>query len=174
MEMKSGNKFGWGEWIGGITVVGSLLLVAWEIHQNTVALSAQALLELNEMANEMFRSVSENDQLAAVLVKGDQDLDSLSAVEYRRYHSHAYTTINALDAAYSFYSKGLLSPEDYSGWSHYICPYLKTPSVYSIWNLEKSGFSDNFVLYVDELCNFRKQNDGDREKPPNHVINTDP
>ena len=167
MEMKTDNKSGWVELIGGIAVVASLLLVAWEIHQNTIALSAQALLDLNEMANEALRSISESDQLATVLVKGDQDLGSLSATEYRRYHAHNYQIINALDAAHGFYSKGLLSPEDYSGWSHYICPYLKNRSVYSIWDKEKSGFSDNFIIYVDELCDLEEKNDGDSEESPN-------
>ena len=154
METKNDNKFRWIEVIGGFAVIVSLLFVAWEIRQNTIALSAQALLELNEMANEALRSASENDQLADVLVKGDEDLSSLSASEYRQYLSHHYTIINALDAAHSFYSKGLLSADDYPGWNHYICPYLRAPSVHSIWNTEKSGFSDSFVDYVGEFCNF--------------------
>ena len=81
MESTENSKSKWAAYFGGVTVVASLLLVAWEIRQNTVALSAQALQELNAMANETLLTDAENDQLSSVLEKGDDDLSSLSDAE---------------------------------------------------------------------------------------------
>ena len=107
MESSENTKSKWAAYFGGATVVASLLLVSWEIRQNTVALSAQSLQDLNAMANEILLTAAENDQLSSVLEKGDDDLSSLSDAEYRQYWSYSYGLINGLDAAHGFYQRGI-------------------------------------------------------------------
>ena len=153
MESSERTQSRWAAYFGGATVVASLLLVAWEIRQNTVALSAQALQDLNAMANEILLSAAENDQLAQVLEKGDQDLSSLTGAEYKQYWGYNYALMNSLDAAHGFYQRGILSDEDYSGWRTYTCEYLASPSVLEIWNREKATFGDDFAGYVLRECN---------------------
>jgi hypothetical protein len=153
VEISENTKSRWAAYFGGATVVASLLLVAWEIRQNTVALSAQALQDLNAMANEILLTAAENDQLSEVLEKGDKDLLSLTGAEYRQYWGYNYALINGLDAAYGFYQKGILSPEDYSGWRTYTCEYLRSPSVRIIWDKEKATFGDDFGLFIERECN---------------------
>lgn len=150
MESSSNSK--WATYFGGATVVASLLLVAWEIRQNTVALTAQALQELNVMANDALLTAAESDQLANVLVKGDADLSSLSAGEARQYWAYNYGVINSLDAAYGFYERGILGTEVYSGWRTYTCNYLGTPSIKLIWEKEKATFGEDFSAHVKQEC----------------------
>lgn len=152
MKLSEKTKSKWAAYFGGVTVVASLLLVAWEIRQNTIALSAQALQDLNAMANEILLSAAENDQLASVLEKGDDDLSSLSAGEYRQYWSYSYGLINGLDAAFGFYQKGILSEDDFSGWRTYTCEYLSTPAVQTIWESDKASFGEDFSSFVEDEC----------------------
>ena len=152
MESSEKTKSKWATYFGGVTVVASLLLVAWEIRQNTVALSAQALQNLNAMANETLLTAAENDQLASVLEKGDDDLSSLSSAEFRQYWSYTYGLINGLDAAYGFYQKGILSEEDFSGWRTYTCEYLGTRSARTIWEKDKASFGQDFSAFVEDEC----------------------
>ena len=152
MESSENTKSRWAAYFGGVTVVASLLLVAWEIRQNTIALSAQALQDLNAMANEILLTAAENDQLSAVLVKGDDDLASLSGAEYRQYWSYSYGLINGLDAAYGFYQRGILSETDFSGWRTYTCEYLGSPSVRTIWERDKASFGQDFGVFVQDEC----------------------
>ena len=152
MELSESTRSRWAAYFGGVTVVASLLLVAWEIRQNTVALSAQALQDLNSMANEILLSSAENAQLAAVLDKGNDDLASLSKAEYQQFWGYTYALMNSLDAAHGFYQRGILTDEDYSGWRAYTCNYLRSDSVRSIWEQEKSTFGDDFAGYVAREC----------------------
>jgi hypothetical protein len=152
MESSESTKSKWATYFGGVTVVASLLLVAWEIRQNTVAQSAQASQALNAMANEILMMAAENDQLSSVLEKGDDDLSSLSDAEYRQYWSYSYGLINGLDAAHTFYRKGILSEEDFSGWRAYTCEYLGTPSARTIWEKDKATFGHDFGVFVEEEC----------------------
>jgi hypothetical protein len=153
MDISENTKSRWAAFFGGATVVASLLLVAWEIRQNTVALSAQALQDLNSMANEILLSAAENEQLSQVLEKGNQDLSSLTGAEYQQYWGYNYALINSLDAAHGFYQKGILSEEDYSGWRTYTCDYLRGQSVQEIWNRDKATFGGDFAAYVARECN---------------------
>ena len=152
MEFSRRTKSRWAAYFGSATVVASLLLVAWEIRQNTVALTAQALQDLNLMANEVLLAAAENDQLAQVLEKGNQDISSLTRAEYQQYWGYNYAVMNSLDAAYGFYQKGILGEEDYSGWRIYTCQYLQGQSVREIWNRDKATFGDDFAVYVTREC----------------------
>ncbi len=152
MESNENTKSKWAAYFGGATVVASLLLVAWEIRQNTVALSAQALQDLNAMANETLLTAAGNDQLSSVLEKGDDDLASLSDAEYRQYWSYSYGLINGLDAAFGFYQRGILSEKDFSGWRTYTCEYLGTPSARIIWEKDRASFGEDFDMFVEEEC----------------------
>lgn len=153
MEISENAKSRLAAYFGGATVVASLLLVAWEIRQNTVALSAQALQDLNAMANEILLTAAESDQLSQVLEKGNRDPSSLTGAENVQYWAYNYALINGLDAAYGFYQKDILSEEDYSGWRIYTCNYLRGPSVRTIWNRDKTTFGDDFVAFVERECN---------------------
>jgi hypothetical protein len=110
------------------------------------------MLDLNAMANEVLSAEAQSAQLAAVLVKGEEDLDSLSPVEYRQFESHVYTAINTIDAAYGFFTEGILDEEDFSGWREYACPYLGGSSVNAIWESLKPTWGTEFVTFVEETC----------------------
>lgn len=153
MEFSESSKSRWAAYFGGATVVASLLLVAWEIRQNTVALSAQTLQDLNAMANDVLLAAAENDQLSQVLEKGNQDFSSLTGAEYHQYWAYNYALMNGLDAAHGFYQRGILSEKDYSGWRTYTCEYLRGRSVSEIWNRDKATFGDDFADYVARECN---------------------
>ncbi len=152
METENKNESRWLEIAGGLAVIASVLLLVWEIRQNTRALTAQAMLDLNATANQILNSEAQNEQLAAILVKGEKDLESLSPAEYRQFRSHVYTLINSIDAAYGFYTEGILDEEDFSGWRNFTCPYLAEPSINVIWESSKATFGDDFVLFVADTC----------------------
>ncbi len=142
----------WLEILGLAVVIVSVLLLAWEIRQNTQTATAQAMLDLNAMANEVLSAEAQSAQLAAVLVKGEEDLESLSPVERRQFESHVYTLINAIDAAHGFFTEGILDEEDFSGWRDFACPYLGGSSVNAIWESLKPTWGTDFAAFVAETC----------------------
>ena len=152
MSNVNSAKSKWAAYLGGLSVVLSLLLVAWEIRDNTLAISAQAMQDLNNMANESLLVAAENERLAEILVKGDADLSSLSEVELRQFWSYHYGLINTLDAAHVFYARGILDEADFSGWRAYTCEYLAEPSIQVIWNEDRDTFGVEFAEFVDQEC----------------------
>ena len=152
MSVENTKDSRWPELLGLAAVLVSVLLLAWEIRQNTQTATAQALLDLNAMANEVLSAEAESPQLAAVLVKGEEDLESLSPAEYRQFESHVYRVINTIDAAHGFFTEGILDEDDFSGWRSYACPYLSGSSVNVIWESFKPTWGTEFVAFVGETC----------------------
>jgi hypothetical protein len=154
VELSAENKKEprWLEMLGLAAVIVSVLLLAWEIRQNTQTATAQAMLDLNAMANEVLSSEAQSAQLAAVLVKGEEDLDALSPVEYRQFESHVYSVINTIDAAQGFFTGGILDEEDFSGWRDYSCRYLGGSSVNAIWESFRPTWGTEFAAFVAENC----------------------
>lgn len=148
----SATKTRWLEIIGGVAVIVSVLLLAWEIRQNTQAMKAQSMLDLNGMANQVLISEAQNDQLAAVMVKGEVDIASLSDIEYRQFRSQTYALINAIRAAHGFHMQGILNDADFSGWREFTCPYLGGSAVNVIWGSYKPTFGEDFVQFVSDTC----------------------
>ena len=141
-----------GQMFGAITVVVSLLMVAWELRQNTRTVSAQAILELNVMTNAATLLVVENEQLSAVLVKGRADLESLSESELLQFNYYHYVVITGLEATHSFYSKGILDEVDYSSWGDTICGFITSSPGREVWEVQKYTFLNEFQTFVDTQC----------------------
>ena len=152
MDPERKSKSHWIESVGLVAVVASVLLLAWEIRQNTQVATAQANLDLNAMANEVLISEGQSLQLAALLVRAEDDRDSLSRAEFRQFQTHVYTMINALDAAHGFFVQGVLDEEDFSGWREYTCRYIGGKPVNEVWESFKPTFGEEFVSFVAESC----------------------
>ena len=144
------TKSSWAALFGGITVMASLLLLAWETRQNTHAIAAQAIQNLNGMSNDTTLLVGENPQLATLLVKGSEELSSAERLQRGYYF---YAVVASFESAYIFYSKGLLNENDYSGWKRSTCGFLhKNQDGIEFWESQRNSFSDGFVAFVDTKC----------------------
>ena len=109
------------EWIGGAAVVMSLLLVAFEIRQNTNALAAQAVFELNQAGRDnLFMQVSDRE-LAGMLAKAESDPNSLTAEERYIYRIWVFSRINLFESAWKHHTRGIISDDDMEGWKSDFC-----------------------------------------------------
>jgi len=123
------NNAKWIETGGFVAIVVSLVFVGLELRQNTAALSAQALLDLNLAINEEFRAISGDASLAEIIVKSKNGLETLTSVELERVKYSWYESFNTLEAAFLFFRKGILSEEDYSTYRRAACESIRLPGV---------------------------------------------
>jgi hypothetical protein len=123
------DKAKWIELGGLIAVVFSLLFVGLELRQNTAALSAQAILELNLAINQEFQGTSRDASMAEIMVKSANGIDDLNDVELERLKYAWYESFNTMEAAFLFYRKGILSEEDYATYLRAACESIVLPGV---------------------------------------------
>ncbi len=96
------------EWLGGIAVIASLLLVAYEIRQNTDTASAQAVYELNTAGNELLLLMTTSPELGHLISTANANPDELDADEWFRYQMYVWATLNLYEAGWEFYKRGFV------------------------------------------------------------------
>ena len=104
------------EWLGGLAVITSLLLVAYEIRQNTNAISAQAIFDINQKGDDILLLSATDAELARLFRNGDRDPDSLDDDELYRYRYYVWVNLNMYEAVAAFHQKGIISDEEYRPW----------------------------------------------------------
>ncbi len=128
------------EWIGAIAVVASLLLVAYEVRQNTNTVSAQAIYDLNQMGNDLLMTVSANPEYGHIVNTGNLDPDELDADEWFRYQRYVWLNLNMAEAAWGYYERGLLDDSFIEALKHEHCEKTSQPGYQraipslTVWN----------------------------------------
>jgi hypothetical protein len=111
------------EWLGGAAIVLSLLLVALEIRQNTNALAAQAVFELNDASNEKLMALATDPEMSRLVALGDADPDSLSDEEEFRYRRYVLVWLNQFESVWFFDQRGVVSEEEIESWRRSFCSF---------------------------------------------------
>ncbi len=109
------------EAIGLFLVFLSLLFVGYEIRQNTILASAQALRDLAELGQGELLLVAQSEELSELIDKGLVDFSALSQSEQRRYIHYVYSIWNTYEVAYRFHLKGVLNEVDLRPWAESMC-----------------------------------------------------
>jgi len=134
----------WIESVGIAVVVLSLIFVGLELRQNTAALSAQALADLNLAANTDFHLTADNESLAELNVRGRNGIDGMTEVELERYAASWYAAFNTYEAAFLFYQKGIISEDDYETWRRGACDSSRVPGVRDLLDTGELSLNDEF------------------------------
>ncbi len=87
------------EMAGAAAVLLGLIFVGLELRQNTAAMSAQAVFQLNDSANESHRLMAQDSELAELVHEGHEDPESLSDLERRMFIRWMRARFNLAEAA---------------------------------------------------------------------------
>ena len=102
-------------------MIASLLLVAFEIRQNTNAISAQAVYDLNESGNEMLMILATDAEFARLMRLGGIDPDALDSDEWYRFRMYVWANMNMYEAAWAYYQRGIVGDGYMEGWKVDYC-----------------------------------------------------
>ena len=117
------------EWIGGLAIVASLLLVAFEIRQNTNAIAAQAVFDLNQSANQELLMLAADPEMSRLVNLGNTDPDALNSEEMIRYRSYVWAVLNQFESAWVVDQRGIVNDEEIESWSVDYCRFISVKGV---------------------------------------------
>ena len=140
------------EFIGILGVVVSLVFVGYEIRQNTALASGQALLELSALTHENLISQTENPNINELIIRAEQDHESLSPRDKRTYRQHIYAVWNTYEVAYRFREKGILDEDDFAPWAKAMCSDYSIESVSTMVNSDAIVMHPRLMEFVKEGC----------------------
>lgn len=88
------------ELVGVVAVIVSLLILGYEIRQNTDTSAAQAVFELNESARLTLFQEATDPNLASLISKAEKDFDDLNGRERHMYSRWVYAQVNLFESAW--------------------------------------------------------------------------
>jgi hypothetical protein len=100
----------WGEFIGGIAVVVSLIYLASQIRQNSRLLQASTTSASSQVEVAVNTLMAQDPKVAKAYAEGLADLDSLSEESRRRFDAVAMLWIQVVTQQHQFQLDGIGSP----------------------------------------------------------------
>ena len=111
--MKNMTWKDWAEFIGILSIVAGLILVAWEINQANNIAKAQMVMDLAAQANEFNSSAFANSDVADLLtVISDPEGGDVSETQESMIRSVAQHFVNVFWAAQRAHDNGVLGDDD--------------------------------------------------------------
>ena len=133
------------EIIGALAVIATLAYLAYQVKENTVALSAQSRHSLSEFVLHISMFRAEHAAQYAKLKSGEE----LSAEDEEfQYWSHMQVMLHA--ETYFHHSElGLMPKSHWSGYVRYITGYVHSRGFVDFWDDVGPAFSENFRNWLD-------------------------
>jgi hypothetical protein len=116
------------ELIGIVAVIFSLLILGYEIRQNTDTSAAQAVFELNESARQTLFQEATDPELASLIRKAEKDIEELTERERYMYGRWVFAHVNLFESAWRYNRRGVISDTEMQGWKTAFCGYMARAS----------------------------------------------
>ena len=138
--------------VGIIFLVIEIRQTSRQIEQNTTALSAQTIFQINESSNAAKRQVAQDAELADLLMRGNKEPESLTELERERFIQWTRARLAFLEAYWLYRRKGLIDDRDASGLQGSICETLAENGARWVWQNHPGNYTDGFVEDVENSC----------------------
>jgi len=116
------------ELIGIVAVIVSILILGYEIRQNTDTSAAQAIFELNESARQTLFQEATDPNLVSLIRKAEEDIEALNEQERYMYGRWVFAHVNLFESAWRYSRRGVISEAEMKGWQTAFCGYMARPS----------------------------------------------
>ncbi len=150
--MESAQLLGnFGEFVGAIAVVLTLIYLTTQIRQNTTALRSAAAQDVQHNFAGWYSSVQAEPSLLSISAKGMTDLPSLSETEKQQFIAHFMVFCSHIQDAFYKWQEGSLSPELWRGWEYVSMQLFLSPGGKDFWDERDFMFADAFQTYVNDV-----------------------
>ncbi len=139
----------WGEFLGGIAVVASLIYLAGQIRSNTKTVRASNYNHLMDK-NEEFNTTLMDAGLASLWLHGLDDFEGLSAEDQLRFNGLMSKTFNAAQRAWNFHEQGLLNDQMFEAQVRPVAVHLESVGARQWWDANQHWWPGDFREFVRE------------------------
>jgi len=138
------------EIVGVIAIVLSLVLVAYELRQNTLMMRAQINQSRTEVAVSEQQATYNSDYIPDIIVKLDSG-EPLTAQEMLRYGTYLRAFLRNQDNAYWQFRQGLLDENIPRSIRYGVRNVIGGRQIsIDVWDGQKSTYTDEFAKFVDD------------------------
>ena len=141
----------WGEFLGGIAVVVSLVYLAGQIRQNSRLLRASTASATAEGATATSKLIAQDPEIARIFWGGLRDRVSLSELDRQRFDALFAMNVNAWNQQHDFARDGLIGPSVWKNAERMNRWFFQQPGGRQWWAEWRFGYDSGFSDFVDGL-----------------------
>ena len=150
--MTSTNWRNIAEFVGLASIVASLVLVAYELQQNTAISTAQAIAELNSALDASYRARAQDAALDKLVIEGHSDPDALSERERSQFFAWLRADVNSAESVWFYYDAGIIPERSFDGFVESFCSRVATPGGKEWWLTEAKFYASGFQEEINAWC----------------------
>ena len=141
----------WGEFLGGIAVVVSLIYLASQIRQNSRLLQASTASVTQQAESAVSSLVVQDPELARIFWAGLADRAALSEADLRRFDPLIGIQFSGNQQHFRLAHDGLISPEAWADMEQAMRWNAQQPGFQQWWLQWRNVYGGDFKEYLDGL-----------------------
>ncbi len=141
----------WGEFIGGIAVVVSLIYLASQIRQNSRLMRASTTASTNQILATLPAMLAEQPEVSRIWWDGCSNRASLSEEDRRRFDPLVTLYFHAVRQQFQFQRDGVGSPEEWAFQLEGMTFVANQPGVREWWRDYGGPFPEEFRKIMERL-----------------------
>ncbi len=141
----------WGEFIGGIAVVVSLVYLASQIRQNSRLLRVSTAAVIGESSIAVTGELTQSPELARIFWEGIADRAALSEADQQRFDPLVSQNISRMCLEYHLWQEGAVIPVLWETRRKQISWLIENPGVQHWWREWRRIYDEQFCDFIDGL-----------------------
>jgi hypothetical protein len=139
-----------GEFISGLAVVVTLVYLALQIRYNTRAVRSSMHQDMVESTLRIAESVSDNADIARIVLKADEDYGSLTKEEQVRFEAYAERVFGNFESVFYSYRNSMIEEDLWESWESSFLDDISRDSMRRFWKDERPLHLRDFMDFVDK------------------------
>lgn len=140
------------EILASTAVIATLIVLLLQVRENTAAIRAATLLEVNKIARDHLVLMWSDADASRINQIGAQDLSQLNAEERQRYIWNVRSFWLGMQTVYRQYDLGILPEEEWQVYRNVICTNISWPGTRELWT--GTDLIPDFVRVVESCPSF--------------------
>jgi hypothetical protein len=141
----------WGEFLGGIAVVVSLIYLASQIRQNSRLMQISSTVTLGESDIAICQMLVNDSEISRIFRQGTEDRESLPEAERDRFDAWVDMIMRIFQRSYFIAQDGALKPAIWQGEKRGNAWIIQQPGSRQWWDENRNFYSDEFGSFLDGL-----------------------
>jgi len=141
----------WGEFLGGIAVVVSLIYLASQIRQNSRLMQISSTVSLGESDIAIYQLLVDDSEIQRIFRQGAADRESLSEAERDRFNAWVDMIMRIFQRNYFIAQDGAFKPALWQGEKRGNAWIIQQPGSRQWWDENRIFYSDEFGSFLDGL-----------------------
>jgi hypothetical protein len=136
--------------MSGLAVVVTLVYLAIQIRHNTRAVRSGMHQDMVESTLRIAESLSDNENIARIVLKADEDYVNLTKEEFIRFEAYADRVFGNFESVFYSYRNSMIEQDLWESWESSFLRDISRTALRRFWHDERPLHLRDFMDFIDQ------------------------